>query len=72
MSTTAPTTLVEELRARKGLLTVNELAELLSAHPMTLYKWVKRGTIPFLRVGSGVRFDPRAISLWLQRRSVAA
>jgi excisionase family DNA binding protein len=72
MSAPTPTDLISELRARKGLLTVNELAALLSAHPMTLYKWTRKGTVPFLRVGSGIRFDPRRIADWLTKRTVAA
>jgi excisionase family DNA binding protein len=71
MSTSAPT-LIEELRNRRELLTVNELSALLSAHKMSIYKWVRQGRIPHLRVGSGLRFDPRALAQWLERRTVAA
>jgi excisionase family DNA binding protein len=71
MSTAAPT-LIEELRSRRELLTVNELSALLGTHQMTLYKWIKKGTVPFLRVGSGIRFCPRTIAQWLTQRSVAA
>ncbi len=63
-------TLVDALRARKGLLTVRELAELLSCHQMTLYGWAREGKLPHLRVGARLKFDPVEVAEWLEWRSV--
>lgn len=47
------------------LLTVEEVAEMLSVHPDT----VKNQAIPFTRVGRQRRYHPRAIEKWLQDHS---
>jgi len=45
------------------LLDRSQLSEKLGITPKTLSSWVKRGKIPFVKVGSVDRFD------WLQVRS---
>jgi excisionase family DNA binding protein len=40
------------------LLTLKELAELLSVHECTIYRQLKAGRIPFVRVGGEYRFNP--------------
>jgi excisionase family DNA binding protein len=39
------------------LLTLKELAELLSVHECTIYRQVKSGRVPFVRVGGEYRFN---------------
>lgn len=43
------------------LLTLKELAELLSVHECTIYRQVKAGHIPFVRVGGEYRFNPSLV-----------
>ena len=50
---------------RPGLLTVKELAQALSMSEPALYKFVSDGTIPYLKIGSSLRFRPAAIRKWL-------
>jgi excisionase family DNA binding protein len=47
-------------------LTAKELAELLSVSKVTIFKHAATGRIPSFRVGTCVRFDPRAIANWLR------
>ncbi|MFJ7664152.1 helix-turn-helix domain-containing protein [Lysinibacillus sp. NPDC097162] len=42
----------------KQFLSVNEVAELLSVNPMTIYKWCKSGKLPYYTIGGSIkRFD---------------
>jgi len=43
------------------LLTLKELAELLSVHECTIYRQLKAGHIPFVRVGGEYRFNPTQV-----------
>ena len=54
---------------RVGLLNAAELAELLNISPKTVYAYVSRGLIPFIKIESNVRFSPQAIREWLQNKS---
>jgi excisionase family DNA binding protein len=55
-----------------GLLTAPELVPLLGMSRTTVYQMVAEGRIPYIRIGSMVRFDPHAIAEWLRKHSVAA
>jgi excisionase family DNA binding protein len=48
------------------LLTTRELQELLQLDRVTLYRMVKNGELPALRVGGQWRFSAEAIDAWLQ------
>lgn len=61
------TTLVEELTARKTMMTVQEVVELLGVHQQTIYEWVWKGKIPPIRIGARIKFDPHAIANWLRQ-----
>jgi excisionase family DNA binding protein len=63
-------TLVEQLQARCGLMSVNELAALLGSHAQTIYKWTRKHQLPCIRVGGRVKFDPITTAGWLRARSV--
>ena len=54
--------------SRPGLLTVTELAQALSMSEPAHYNFVSDGTIPYLKIGSSVRFRPAAIREWLRDR----
>ena len=47
-------------------LTASELGKILAVSPITLYKHAKAGRIPCFRIGTCIRFDPRAIARWLR------
>ena len=47
-------------------LTAEELAKLLSVSRVTIFKQAAAGRIPSFRVGTCVRFDPRAVAKWVR------
>ena len=47
------------------LMTTKELAEYLQLNPLTVYKKVKEGDIPCVRVGRSIRFKKEQIDEWL-------
>lgn len=51
------------------LLTVRELAFSLGSHPVTLYRLVERGQIPFIKVQGRIRFRAEAIAEWIEQKS---
>lgn len=51
------------------LLKVAEAAELLRISPSTLYRLVERGSVPVLRIGSQLRFDPTELERELRREA---
>jgi len=50
----------------KQYLNIAALAEHLRIKRSTLYAWVEQGTIPHLKLGRLLRFDPDEIEVWLQ------
>lgn len=56
----------------KQYLDIAALAERLRIKRSTLYAWAEQGTIPHLKLGRLLRFDPDEIEAWLQahRREV--
>ncbi len=43
-------------------------AKILKVKLPTIYAWVARRKIPFLKVGAALRFRPSAIEAWLKER----
>lgn len=54
----------------KKLLTIQEVAGALQLSVQTIYHKTSRKTIPFLRLGSRVRFDSDAIEQWVKKHEV--
>ncbi|BFU95137.1 MAG: putative DNA-binding protein, Excisionase family (Modular protein) [Nitrospira sp.] len=48
------------------LLTVKELSTWLNIKQSTLYLWAAQGKIPCRKIHGLIRFDPEAITAWLQ------
>jgi excisionase family DNA binding protein len=48
------------------LLTITEMAERLRVKQSTLSAWAAQGTIPHLKLGRLLRFDPDEIDAWLR------
>jgi excisionase family DNA binding protein len=69
-ATFEPLSLIDHLKTFQRAILPHELADLLQVSRLTVIRKAKRGTIPSFRVGHSVRFDPKAISQWLQKRGV--
>jgi excisionase family DNA binding protein len=53
-----------------ALLDINQAAERLAVHPMTLYRWARAKRVPAIRIGPRVlRFDPRALDRFIAASS---
>lgn len=63
---------LKELESRRELLTAEELAALLNVSEKTVYRWSKLGSLPSVRLGTVVRFEPAVVSMWLRERGAAA
>jgi excisionase family DNA binding protein len=52
---------------RPPQITAKELAGFLCVAEVTIFKHAAAGRIPSFRVGTCVRFDPRAVANWLRK-----
>ena len=50
------------------VMTLEETAEFLKVHPSTLYRLVKKHSIPAFKLGSDWRFSLESIEKWIQER----
>jgi len=64
----------QQLLGKAGLLNNAEAAEYLGVAPQTLTIWrcVKRYNIPFVKVGSRVKYRKEDLDAWLTSRTVGA
>ncbi len=60
--------LADSIAKREALLTVEELAGLLNLSTRTVHRLTKAGTLPCMRIGVSVRFEPTLIADWLRQR----
>jgi len=51
--------------AMQKILTISEVAELLKVHPITVYRLIKQGKLPYFRIGRVLRFDADQLEDWL-------
>lgn len=51
------------------LLTARELEAMLKINVKTIYSYVQRGLIPYVRIQSNVRFPRQAILHWIEEQS---
>jgi len=58
----------DRLANHEKLLTVRELAGILSISQKTIYSYVARNLIPYIKIQSSVRFRPKHIAAWLSQR----
>lgn len=58
--------LADQIEKIGRALTAEELSKLLSVSRVTIFKHAAAGRIPSFRVGTCVRFDPRAVANWLR------
>jgi len=50
------------------LMTTLQLAEYLHVHPSTIYRLLREGHVPFIKVGGAYRFDRDEIEKWMITR----
>ena len=55
-------------RWRKAL-TVTDLAEITSISDKQIYSLIKRGSLPYYRIASSIRFDPKQTANWLRSQA---
>lgn len=46
--------------------TVKTLADKLAVQPLTVYRLIKQGKIPAVKIGRSIRFDPDAVDAFLE------
>jgi excisionase family DNA binding protein len=61
-------TLADRIERSERALTAEDLATLLAVSKVTIFKLAKAGRIPSFRIGTCVRFDPRAVATWLRQQ----
>ncbi len=54
------------------LLNVKEVAEVLKIKEQTVYQYVCKGILPYVKVGSCLRFDEETIDKWIKDNAKAA
>jgi excisionase family DNA binding protein len=59
------------MRAVAEILTLREAATFLRLHPMTLYKLVRSGAVPSVKVGGQWRFARASLLGWLNDQTLA-
>lgn len=50
------------------LLTINELCDAFSLKRSYIYSLTHTGKIPFIKIGRLLRFCPREIEMWIEKR----
>lgn len=56
--------------ATNKILTIAEVADRLSMHPVTVYRLAKEGRLPFFRIGRMLRFDADELDQWVREGRV--
>ncbi len=55
--------------AAERMLTVRDLAELLSVHTRSIRRWVSEGELPPpIKIGGSLRWKPARIQEWIQEK----
>ena len=60
--------LADQIERFGRALTAAQLSELLSVSAIAIYKHAKAGRLPSFRIGTSVRFCPKAVANWLRRQ----
>lgn len=53
------------------LLIVEDIAELFQTSTSTIYRWVHKREIPFVKLGGKLRFSPDEIQEYIKQNSVS-
>ena len=54
------------------LLTARQVADVLGFAPGTIVDWAEAGKIPSFRIGGRLRFHPRDLEAWLEKKRTGA
>ncbi len=60
--------IVEQVENWQGAMTVDDLASLLKVSPKSIYKAIKKGRLPVIRLGSIIRLCPATTANYLRQR----
>ena len=63
-----PESIIVFLRNLRRLLTVGDVAKILSRHPETVYGWIAAGGLPASKQGRTWRIDPIRLAAWLEAK----
>ena len=58
----------EKIASFGKALNAEQLADILGVSEITVYKHAKAGRIPSFRIGTCVRFCPKAVAEWIARQ----
>ena len=61
-----PLALADRIERFSRALTAKQLAAVLAVSKIVIYKLAKAGRLPSFRIGTCVRFDPKAVANWLR------
>jgi excisionase family DNA binding protein len=56
----------QELRSMRSLLSVRQVATIMSICPTTVRRFSASATLPHIRIGNRIRFDPAAVADFLE------
>jgi len=61
-------------KAREGpeIMTLQDVAEYLNCHPVTVHRLLAHGKLPAFRLGSNWRFRREDIDRWIEKRETMA
>ncbi len=54
----------------KEILTVKEVAEYLSIHPLTVHRHAREGKIPAFKIGTDWRFHKKYLEKWIKQKLI--
>lgn len=60
------------MSATKRLLTVDETAAYLGISKLTVYDWISKRKIQYVKVGRLVKFDLQTLDKWIDQQTVKA
>jgi excisionase family DNA binding protein len=63
-----PMSIKDRIASFDGALEAEDLARILKINKASIYKQARKGTIPSFRVGTSIRFDPKALCEWYDRQ----
>jgi len=61
--------ILASFEALPDMLTASDLEAVMQIDRKTIYAYVQRGLIPYVRIESNVRFPKHQIARWLEERS---
>lgn len=60
---------MKDVKMLEKLMTIDQAAEYLNMHKMTLYKWAELGKIPAAKLGKNWRFQKEKLDAWIDKHT---